>query len=58
MWMILTKEEIHNTWLYTEGQSKGIMETGGESDFPVLFTENILELVALKEYNARLPKQI
>ena len=56
--MILTKEEIHNVWLYTEGISKGIMETGGESDFPVLFTENILELVALKEYNARLPKQI
>ena len=50
---ILSKEEIHNVWLYTEGQSKGIMEAGGDSDFPLLFTENILELVALKEYNER-----
>ena len=56
--MVLTKEEIHNVWLYTEGLSKGIMETGGESDFPVLFTENILELVALKDYNESLSKQV
>ena len=56
--MILTKEEIHNVWLYTEGVSKGRMESGAESDFPVLFTENILELVALKEYNASLPEQV
>ena len=56
--MVLTKEEIHNVWLYTEGVSKGIMETGAESDFPVLFTENILELVALKDYNESLSKQV
>jgi len=47
--MMPNKEEIHNIWLYEEGRSRGRMESGQESDFPVEFTKSILELIKLKE---------
>ena len=46
-----TKEEIHNIWLYEEGRSAGKMQSGKESDFPVQFTQSILEFIKLKETN-------
>lgn len=39
----MTPTEIHNIWLHMSGKSEGIMEAGGESDFPVLFATAILQ---------------
>jgi hypothetical protein len=36
-------DKIHNIWLFIEGKAEGIAEAGGKADFPVLFTEAILE---------------
>ena len=42
-WVGLTDEEIHNIWLHMSGKSEGLLEAGGKADFPVLFTNAILE---------------
>lgn len=39
----MTKEEIHNIYLYTNGKAEGIAEVTGSADFPVLFANAILE---------------
>jgi hypothetical protein len=39
----MTDEEIHNIWLHMSGKSEGLLEAGGKADFPVLFTNAILE---------------
>jgi hypothetical protein len=49
--MIPTKEEIHDIWMYEEGRSRGKIESGKESNFPVEFTKSILEFIKLKETN-------
>ena len=39
----MTPEEIHNIWLHMSGKSEGLLEAGGQADFPVLFANAILE---------------
>jgi hypothetical protein len=39
----MTNAEIHNIWLHMSGKSEGLLEAGGNADFPVLFANAILE---------------
>ena len=38
----MTNEEIHNIWLHMSGKSEGLLEAGGNADFPVLFARAVL----------------
>lgn len=44
----MTNAEIHNIWLHMSGKSEGLLEAGGNADFPVLFANAILEYTKRK----------
>ena len=47
--MKITKEQIHNIYLHQCGRAEGIIEAGGECDFPVMFVEALLEFLNLED---------
>ena len=38
----MTDEEIMNIWLHMSGKAEGIVEAGGEANFPVMFARAII----------------
>lgn len=45
----LSDDEISNLWLFLEGKSEGVLQTGGTFNFPVEFYKAIKELTKLKQ---------
>ena len=51
--MKLTKEEIHNIYLHQGGVAEGLLRTGADADFPVMFARALIEFYELRKAQER-----
>ena len=45
----MTDEQIHNIYLHQGGVAEGLLRTGADADFPVMFANALLEFYELKK---------